>query len=218
MEIIVEGKGTKFITPDEVVITLTFTTKGISYEEVLSLGSQNVQSFIDNLLKPNGFNADDMKTRSFTIKEETKYNEITKNYDFVGYSYNQSATIKFDYDKNKMAKMMDEISKLDNPPKYQINFGIKDENACKEEILDLAYKDAERQALAIAKSAGKVLNRCAKVDFKPFTTEYFSTSNLDSRFMYERETVFGAAPTIVNIFTPEDIELTEHLYCLWIAE
>ena len=217
MEIIVQGKGVKFVTPDEVVMMLTFTTKGCSYEEVLNLGTRNVQSFVDNLLIPNGFSKEDMKTRNFVIKEETKYNGVTQSYDFDGYSFNQYAVIKFDYDINKMAKMMEEISKLDNPPKYQVNFGVKDEKSCRREILFAAYKDAEEQAKTIADASGKILKRCVKVDFKPLTTEYASISTFNSDMMYEAARL-GAAQVIVNTFTPEDIELTETLYCLWIAE
>ena len=159
-----------------------------------------------------------MKTRNFVIREETKFNNMTKNYDFDGYSYNQYAVLKFDYDINKMAKMMEEISKLDNPPKCQINFGIKDKKSCKREILSIAYKDAEEQAKAIAEASGKTLRRCIKVDFKPFTTEYVSLSTFNSDIAYEKSTRLSSAAMIVNTFTPEDIELTETLYCLWIAE
>ncbi len=35
---------------------------------------------------------------------------------------------------------------------------------------------------------------------------------------YGEKSIGGAAKAIVNTFTPEDIELSETLYCLWIAE
>ena len=38
MEIIVQGKGTEFFTPNEVILNIGFHTKGQSYEEVLSEG------------------------------------------------------------------------------------------------------------------------------------------------------------------------------------
>ncbi len=218
MEIIVQGKGVKYISPDEVVMLISFTTKGYTYEEVLNLGIKNVLTFVDNILIPNGFSKEDMKTRNFVIREETKFNNITKNYDFDGYSFNQYAMIKYDYDIDKMAKMMEEISKMENPPKCQVNFGVKDEKECKRLVLAVAYQDALEQAQAIAEAAGKTLKQCVKVDFKPFTTEYASQTSLSSDVMYNKAIREGAAPIIVNTFTPEDIELSETLYCLWIAE
>ena len=99
MEIIVEGKGVEYFTPDQVVLNIEFHTKGLSYEEALSEGVKNVQNFVSELLLRNGFNNEDMKTRSFVVREDKKYNESTRTYIFDGYLFNQSATIKFDYDK-----------------------------------------------------------------------------------------------------------------------
>ena len=198
------------------LMTISFTTKGFSYEEVLNSGVKNVQSFVDNILIPNGFYKEDMKTRNFVIREETKYNNITKDYDPDGYSYNQYARIKYDYDLEKMAKMMEEISKMENAPKCIVNFGIKDEKSCKKLILADAYKDAKEQAEAIADAAGKTLKQCVKVDFKPLSTGFFSQTVFNSDTMYEEE--MKTDISIVNTFTPEDIELSETLYCVWHAE
>lgn len=217
MEIIVEGKGSKYFTPDQVIMNFNFITKRTNYEEVLELGSKNVEIFIKDLLEKNNFKETDLKTKNFVIREETKYNEQTRRYEFDGYSFNQNATLKFDYNKEKMAKIMDEISKLSNPPKYQINFGLKNEEEYKKEIIKDAYQDAQNKANAIAEAAGLKLKECVKVDFKPFTTTYISESNFGSNMMYAKSSLNGAE-IIVKTFTPEDIELIETLYCLWLAE
>lgn len=218
MEIIVQGKGTEFFTPNEVILNIGFYTKGQSYEEVLSEGVKNVQKFVNELLLQNGFTIDNMKTRNFVVREDQKYDEATRTYLFDGFSFNQNATLKFDYNKERMAKIMENLSKLDNAPTCQINFGVKDAKECKRKILSKAYKEAELQAQAIAEAAGKSLKQCVKVDFKPFTTDYVSQTTFDSDMMYAKSARLGAAPAIINTFTPEDIELSETLYCLWIAE
>ena len=218
MEIIVQGKGTEFFTPNEVILNIGFNTKGQSYEEVLSEGVKSVQKFVNELLLQNGFTIDDMKTRNFVIREDQKYDEVTRTYLFDGFSFNQNATLKFDYNKERMAKIMEDLSKLDNAPTCQINFGVKDAKECKRKILSKAYKEAELQAQAIAEAAGKSLKQCVKVDFKPFTTDYVSQTTFDSDMMYAKSARLGAAPAIINTFIPEDIELSETLYCLWITE
>lgn len=218
MEIIVQGKGTEFFAPDEVILNITFTTKGQTYEEVLRVGTQNVQHFVEELLLQNGFQKEDMKTRNFVIREETRYDNLTHQNIFEGFSFNQYATLKFDYDKDKLARMMVAMSKLNNAPMCQVNFGVKNEKECRKNILAKAYKEAEEQALAIAEAAGKNLRQCVKVDFKPFTSDYRSRARFDSDMMYAEKACVGAAQTIANTFTPEDIEITETLYCLWLAE
>jgi len=219
MEIIVEGKGTNWITPNQVIMNLKFEERGIKYEEVLTKGSENVEIFIQEILEKNGFNKDEMKTRNFVVSESKKYDEQERAYVFDGYIYNQDATLKFDYDKHKMANMMEQISKLETPPICQINFSVKAEKKHRMDILKTAYQDAESQAYAIATSAGKILRQCKKVDFKPFNTEYISTTQLRTNMMYEENAYIGnSTQSIMNTFTPEDIEITETLYCLWLAE
>lgn len=218
MEIIVEGKGSSYVKPNMVIININFVYKEKNYEDALKMGTRNVQLFIDEVLSSNGFNKEDMKTRSYVIREETKYNSVTGNYDFNGYSFTQSAVLKIDYNIELMANFMNMISKLNNPPFCNVKFGVKDENTERKKILSIAYKDAESQAMAIAEAAGKNLKYCAKVDFKSFTTNYISNSGFESDKMYAKSSAVSIQETIVNTFTPEDIEISEKLYCLWIAE
>lgn len=72
MEIIVQGNGTEYFTPNEIIISINFYKKGSSYEEVLNSGVMGVQNFIYNILLNNGFNKEDMKTRNFVVREEQK--------------------------------------------------------------------------------------------------------------------------------------------------
>ncbi len=215
MEIIVMGNGKKIITPDEVVLNLDFITKGYSYDEVLTNGSHNVKLFVNDILIPNNFKETDLKTRNYVIKEEKKYNNTRGEYIDDGYSYNQSAILKFDYDKEKMAKLMIEISKLANAPKSVVNFKVKDEEKYHKEVLNLAYQDAKDKALIIATSAGKTLKDPVKVSFQPF--EEYSESQIDSDCLYERAMCIKT-DDITSTFTPMDIEISENLYCIFRAE
>ena len=76
MEIIVQGKGTEFFTPNEVILNIVFYTKGQSYEEVLYEGVKNVQKFASEILLQNGFAIDEMKTRNYIVKEEKSSSKI----------------------------------------------------------------------------------------------------------------------------------------------
>lgn len=218
MEIVVQGKATEYFTPDEIELNLNFYTKGLTYNDVLLKGVNDVQTFVNEILLMNGFDIHDMKTSSFVIRKEQKYDEVTRSYIFDGFSFNQSANLKFDYDKEKLMKIMEELSTLQNAPSCQINFGVKDIDECKRKILSKAYEDAKMQAEAIALAANKNLKQCMKVDFKPFGSDYISQTSLESNMMYEAAKNSGVSENLYNTFTPEDIEVSETLYCLWISE
>ena len=229
MDIIVEGVGKKFYTPDEVEINLDFYTRADSYESALESGTKNVEIFINDVLEKMNFNKEIMKTRSFRVYEEKQYDYDKKIYIKLGYAYTQQANIKFDYSMNTIAEFMDMVSKLENPPKYHLVFNVKDIKKCKDEVLAEAYNKAKDKAETIAKAAGKELKECVKTDFRPFEERVISRSSLNSQDMYMEKEMsidgakFGMAKrtgvqeTIQTIFTPEDVEITETLYCLWIT-
>ena len=203
MDIMVEGTGKRFYKPDEVEISLNFYTKTESYKTALEEGTRDVQTFIENVLQQMQFSKEDLKTRSFRVYEEKQ----------------------FDYDVNVIAEFMERVSKLLNPPKYTIAFNVKNEQKSKNEAMADAYNNAKEKAEAIAKTAGKILKECIKTDFRPFEERVYSRSSLGSE-MFEEERVdfavgakkMSAQDTITNIFTPEDIEISETLYCLWVAD
>ena len=229
MDIIVEGVGKKFYNPDEVEIKLDFYTRADSYESALENGTKNVENFINDVLEKMDFNKEIMKTRNFRVYEEKQYDYDRRKYIESGYAYTQQANIKFNYSINIIAKFMDMVSKLKNPPKYHLLFNVKDIKGCKDEVLAEAYNKAKEKAETIAKAAGKELKECVKTNFIPFEESIVSRSSLNSQDMYmEKEMSIGASTfgmakktgvqdTIQTIFTPEDIEITETLYCLWIT-
>lgn len=213
MEIIVTGKANEYFKPDQIILNINFCVKENTYEDVLIKGTNNVKIFIDEVLINNGFKNNDLKTRSFIIKEEKKYDNISNNYIFDGFSYNQEASLKFNYDKELLSKLMVDISKLESAPKYKINFGLINEKDIRKNVLTLSYNDALEKATILANASHKNILRCIKIDYKN-DVKYFSQSNLDSEFMYARET----ANTINEIFTPEDILVSEEIICHFIAE
>ena len=224
MDIMVKGTGTRYYKADEVGIILNFRTNTDSYETALEKGTKDVQIFIEEILDQMNFSKEDMKTRSFRVYEDKRYDykhNVEKSYGFV---YEQMAKLKFDYDINVVAEFMDRVSKLSNPPKYTISFNVKDKKKIKEEALADAYNMAKEKAEAIAKAAGKNLKECIKTDFRPFEEKVYSNSSLDGEMFAERRRgaagpeMASAERTIKTIFTPEDIEISETLYCLWITD
>ena len=217
MEIITIGKGQELVSPNEVRLNIHFYLKGNTYEEVLKKGTLNVLNFINKIMIKNDFMKEDLKTRSYVIREEKKYNEVTKSYEFDYYSFNEYATLKFTYDKVLLMKLMSEIAILENPPMYEINFALSNEKEYQEKVLKEAFNNAKEKAGFIASAAGKKIKECVKVDYKPFNIDYTTRGNLDSEMMYKAASN-EILNEVTNAFTPEDILVEETLYTLWMTE
>lgn len=220
MDIMVQGKANEYFTPDEVRFAINFYTKESSYNGALGEGTKAVEIFIGEVLVSLGFNKGDLKTKSFAVSEESKYIEKDRTHVPDGYAYRQSAFIKFDYDMKKVSRFMDMVSKLKNPPSYKISFGVKDEKECKSKVLAKAYNEAKTRAEAIATAASKNLKECLKIDFRPFEEHIISNSGINDGMVFEkaRMSKMSSAEVIENIFTPEDVEISETIYCLWITD
>ena len=213
MEIHVEGEELEYVSPDQVILNIEFKKKGESYNAVLNEGIESVKTFIEQILIPNSIDKEELKTRSFTIEEDKKYNNKLKKYEKVGFLFNQEAILRFDYDKILSAAIMISLSNLKNPPLCYVEFGLKDKKEVQKNILSKAYEDAKIKAEAIAIASKKKLKDCIK-------TEFLKKSNSEfiSNFAIEEE-IFNSSlevqtKNIVNTLIPEDIKLSEKLYCL----
>lgn len=218
MEILVKGYGEKAFKPDQIEMVFDFRVKAKDYDGALNKGVKNVEEYL-KLLGTLGFDKNDVKTRNLRVSEDKVYNEMTRTYEKVGFVYSQNASLKFDYDMEKLATVMDKTTKLTTPPSYQIHFNVKENRAAEEEVIGLAYLDASFQAQSIAKAAGKTLKDCVKVSFRPF--EEFLTSptrygGLETEKMSKASA--SAVETIQTIFVPEDVVASKDIYTIWIAE
>lgn len=217
MEIHVEGEALEYVSPDQVILNIEFKKKGESYNAVLTEGIESVKTFIEQILIPNSIDKEELKTRSFTIEEDKKYNNKLKKYEKVGFLFNQEAVLRFDYDKILLAAIMISLSNLKNPPLCYVEFGLKDKKEVQKNILSKAYEDAKIKAEAIAVASKKKLKDCIKTEFlKKSNSEFISNFSIE-------EGIFNSplevqTKNIVNTLIPEDIKLSEKLYCLWITE
>lgn len=219
MEIRVKGTGQANFVSDQIALRLTFNKIGADYATVLAEGAKITKSFIEGVLAQNGFSREDLKTSSFVVRENRIYNEATRNWEKDGFIFQQDATLEFDYDKDKLVKMMAEIAQLENAPTYRIAFSLKDKEAARRKVLAAAYEDAKAQAEAIAMAAGKQLKQCLKTDFQSNMPNFESNSEfgvaMRKSMNYEAS---STAEDLAETFTPEDVMVLETLYCLWNAE
>lgn len=218
MEIYVSGTGKKYYKPNQITLNFDFNYKHKDYEFALSCGVENVSNyvlFLENL----GFEKEDIKTLSFRVSENRVYNESTRKYEKDGYMFQQKARLSFDYDMKKLSTLMEQTSKQPSPPTYHIEFNLKDDKKAEEEILALAYAEAEFQANAIAKASGKQIKECMKVSFQPFDNLHVSPTVYEGeRSLMKASAIGSTREQIQQIFVPEDVLIEKEIYCLFIAQ
>lgn len=136
-----------------------------------------------------------------------------RTYENKGFWFRQSIRISLDYNLDFLSKVVADTSKFKNPPSYHLSYRLKDENKAKEEVLALAFKDAEAQARAIATGAGKQLGECESVSFEPFSGEIMSHSNFG--MACEMAKSKSVEDNIKASFVPTDVEVEKTVYCVF---
>lgn len=213
MEIFVEGIGRKFVSPDQVVANIFFSTRAKTYKDAIEKGLNNVNTFNNLVLIGSGLEEKDLQTRNFSVNEERMYNEATRKNETVGYIFNQFATLRIDYDNELLSKILQLSSSLENAPEINFQFGLKDETKYLKELIEKAYNDARNKAGIMATTAGKKIKDAIMLDLNGASNINYrlSESNFDSSIL--RTMALNNVDT--TSIHPEDIELVTKILSKW---
>lgn len=234
MHITMDGHAEKDFAPDQINAVVNFEVIADNYDDALKKGVKAVSEYIDYIIANTDFKKEEFKTSSYNVYERYHYNEIkpTAEEDLDknlrkrisdGYTFSQTGVLTFDYDKKRLAELLVFTSKNPNAPRFHVNFGLKDVNAKKRELIGAAYEDARAKAEALASAAGKHLRDCIHVDI--------DGPHRPGSYGMEEERCFGAAKmmragaaraeidneikAIDDSFRPEDITLNKSISCVW---
>ena len=218
MELYVTGTANKKIAPDYIQIHFTFSAFDANYQTAYETGVGKVQRFVDEVLKPLGMQPKDLISTSLNVYMEREYDEALRRNVDKGYRYTQQAYLGFAYDMDRLSRVLDASRKLPEGPEYHISFSLKDERKGIDQAIALAMKEAEKNAKALAKSAKLKELHLKKVDLNHSGSHFRSNSD----FAVEEAAVGGALlmrkNSLADTYTPEEITITQSVYCVYEGE
>ena len=131
------------------------TEEDKTYEDTLKKGCELTSLFMLSLSEY-GLKKEDIKTNGFSIREiyvdvESKKDifsnkTITKK-EIDRYQFTQHLQTEMDLDLKKLSELVESTSKMKNPPKINISFGLKDIENAKTEALEKAFWPGRMQLL-----------------------------------------------------------------------
>lgn len=174
----VTGTGRVSIKPDKTIVGLRFTNVLPTYEDALKASAEEV-NIVKDALERVGIDRKSLKTTHFDIDTHYEsYRDEHNNYKskFDGYEYNQSLTFDFDVDNKLLGKVLFILSKLPVHPEFRINYGVKDYEKAKNELLESAIKDSLKKVDIISKAAGVELDGIQSINYSWIDVEFSSRS------------------------------------------
>lgn len=154
----VTGHAEVAVTPDIAFVTVGVVTTGNDVETAKQ-ENDGIMQRISNSLKAQGIAERDIRTSTFSVQPVYRQDKSTKDANAIGsYRMQNSVTVKLD-DLNKLGVVVDTLFSAGANQLQGINFALSDDKALKEQLLQYAVKDGQRQATLIADSLGAGLGR-----------------------------------------------------------
>lgn len=232
MQIFVSGEAKKAFAPDQIIASADFSFHAKTYQEALADGVKRVQSYIQAITENTDFAPEDFRTTAYTIREHFIVNRIeAKTAEDLdkklekrisdGFYFTQNLSITFDYDRERLAKLMTLSSRLHDAPALHFYFGLKDPESKRRELIGLAYEAAHLKAEALATAANKNLRDCVRVDIDQTANGRSSYATgaafrgADTAMLRSNDDFENTLKAIDETFKPDNITLSKRIDCVW---
>lgn len=209
--ITVKGTGQVRRKPDQVILDLRLEALDLSYEKAMALAARSLEE-LRLAVQGADFDPKELKTTSFDIDVRYRSEQDAKNHYiqiFEGYAVNHGIRLEFDWDQDRLGKVLTAVAKTRINPGLDIRFGIKDPNAVVEELLALAAENARQKAQILAAASGVALGELQAIDYNWSDIHLYSNTNFMMRDKMMMEA--ASAPSI----EPEDVSVSDSATFVW---
>lgn len=217
----VKASGSVTKKPDKILLMFKIIEEDKTYEDTLKKGCELTSLFILSLSKY-GLKKEDIKTNGFSIREvyvavESKKDmfsnkTITKK-EIDRYQFTQYLQIEMDLDLQKLSELVESTSKMKNPPKINISFGLKDIENAKTEALEKAFIKCKEKAEVLAKISGKQIKDCIEINYDvPYNYNSYTNCVCEENSISKMK---SASLDLSSSIVPNDIEISENIITIW---
>lgn len=163
----VTGKGQLSIPPDRIRLLFELEECKDTYREAIKASKESVDE-LRKIFEKLGFDVKELKTTNFEINSVFETEKVKKDeykQVFKGYKYSHVLKIEFDLDHDLLGKILDNVSRCECHPEFDISYTIKDKEAVKNKLLEKAVKDSRVKAEVLAKAAEMNLDELVSIDY-----------------------------------------------------
>lgn len=150
--ITVNGRGSITAKPDIAYVSMGVDTIGSTANQTQKKNAAVMNKLIKTL-KNMGIDKDDIKTTDYNIYTEQDYDKNTKKNAITGYQVSNTMEVTV-RDVNNVGNVIDKAGEAGANKMYNIRFAISDDSSYYQQALNIATKNAESKAKAIAKGLG----------------------------------------------------------------
>ncbi len=216
--ITIKGVGKATVKPDYVIISLTIEAKEKKYADSVQAANTKIKN-LNATLESAGLEKESAKTVSYNVREDYQYIQDRKGQrqrQHTGYVCVHRLKIEFDYNTERLSKVLGMISRSFANPQLDVSFTIKDRETVEVELLRAAAVNAKRKAEALCTASGAGLGKLLTVNYNwreinIFTKPDFYVGNTEQ--LLDLTTCSSLAD-----IQPDDIDISDSAEFVWEIE
>lgn len=210
----VTGKGNISVSPDTIVLNMSFSQIHPNYESTLKHAAEQSKT-LSYALQEVGFAREDLKTTDFYVKPEyERYKDEHDEYKdrLIGYRSTHAGKITFPNDNKKLGEVLYALAHCSAQPHFSFDYTVSDPEKLKNQLLANAIQDAQNKALILTQAAGAQLGELLSINYS-WADIHISSHPLHD-LCYSMPTENASRSYDIDI-EAEDIELDDTVTVEW---
>ena len=207
----VTGVGAAGARPDLAEVTVTVEASDPEYRKCVASNSAKTDLLRSALISL-GFDGDALKTRDFQVipQYESRREQETFRQVFTGYSCVHRTVIRFDWDSESLARVIDAVTGCGADAEVGIRFTVKNAEELINAGITEAARSARRKAEVLCAASGGTLGKLISAEYRQDTPDLYSpTSYVPAGRMMAK---MAGAETDIR---PEDVQFRQYATLVW---
>ncbi len=205
----VTGRGTASADPDLTVLSFSVLGRDPSYSASVEELNGRVEALREDL-EAAGVERARLKTTSFGVRDDRRYDQKTGKHVFVGYEASHRLRLELPLDKELLNGVLARVAASASEAAVTISFEVSDVESLRRRAMRAAVADAREGARVLAEASGATLGDILSIDYSyvEIRARRLSYEFADAGAMYSAS---APAPDV----EPEALDAEEGVTVVW---
>lgn len=205
----VRGRGTVSADPDLTVLSFGVVGRDPSYSSSVEELNGRVEALREDL-EAAGVERSRLKTTSFDVRDDRRYDRDTGKHVFLGYEASHRLRLEIPFDKELLNGVLTRVAQSASEAAVTISFDVSDLESLRRGAMRAAVADAREGARVLVEASGATLGEILSIDYSyvEIRTSRLSYEFADAGAMYEAS---APAPDV----EPEALDAEEGVTVVW---
>jgi uncharacterized protein YggE len=205
----ITGRGTASADPDLTVLSFGVVGRDPSYSASVEELNGRVEALREDL-EGAGVERTRLKTTSFGVRDDRRYDQDTGEHVFLGYEASHRLRLEIPFDRELLNAVLARVASSASEATVTISFDVSDTESLRRRAMRAAVADAQEGARVLADASGATLGEILRIDYSyvEIRTRRFSYEYASASAMYEAS---APAPDV----EPEALDAEEGVTVVW---